>query len=276
MTTQEEPRFPHTPLLFWRIRLRVDDRCGGFYVVLYYMSYNHYLSEREKQNKLDRMLQSLRNSIKRSPSLENYNPELKDKLNINDIRSIDNYALTKKNPYHINKDILNNSNLDKEKKEILEALLDYREEASDLYPHSVFGNKTDKRKSRDFAMKKKRKTLRKKYKPLILPNAPTHAPVIKPPSQPQHSHQITKKAFPNQPSLEQRLRNLGQHNDPDLKQAIAKHNFDHSLDPNKIVNAAMTLYGPKSKKVSLVLPDVPTHTPKKRGGKKRKTKNIKH
>ena len=74
------------------------------------MSYNHYLSKREKQNKLDRRLQSLRNSVEISPSLENYNPELKDKLNINEIRSIDNYALTKKNPYHINKEILNKCN----------------------------------------------------------------------------------------------------------------------------------------------------------------------
>ena len=230
------------------------------------MSYN-------KEELLDRRLQSLRNSVEISPSLENYNPELKDKLNINEIRSIDNYALTKKNPYHINKEILNNSNLDKEKKEILEALLDYREEASDLYPHSVFGNKTDKRKSRDFAMKKKRKTLRRKYKPLILPNAPTHEHVIKPPLQ-IHSQQITKKAFPNRPSLEQRLRNLGPSNDPYLKKAIAKHIFDHSLDPSEIANAAMSLYGPNSKKASLVLPDVPIHTPtlKKRGGKKTKTK----
>jgi len=104
----------------------------------------------------------------------------------------------------------------------------------------------------------------------MLPDPPTHAPIIKPPLQ-IHSHQITKKAFPNQPSLEQRLRNLGQSNDPDLKQAIAKHNFENSLNSREIENAAMTLYGPKSKQVSFALPDVPTHTPK-RGGKKRKTK----
>ena len=235
------------------------------------MSYNTYLSEREKQNKLDRRLQSLRNSVEMSPSLENYNPELKDKLNINDIRSINNYALTKKNPYHINKDILKNSNLDKEKKKILEALLDYRKEASELYPNSVFGNKTDKRKSRDFAMKKKRKTLRKQYKPLFLPNAPNHKPVIKPPRS-VYTPRSTQKVLSKPLSLEQRLRKLGPSNDPDLEQAIAKHNFENSLDPSEIANAAMTLYGPKSKQVSFVLPDVPTHTPKKRGGKKRKTK----
>ena len=61
---------------------------------------------------------------------------------------------------------------------------------------------------------------------------------------------------------------MGPSNDPDLEQAIAKHILDHSLDPREIENAAMTLYGSNSKKVSLVLPDVPTHTPKKRGGKK--------
>ena len=122
-------------------------------------------------------------------------------------------------------------------------------------------------------MKKKRKTLRKQYKPLILPNAPNHKPVIKPPHS-VYTPRSTQKVLSKPLSLEQRLQNLGPSNDPDLEQAIAKHKFNHSLDPSEIANAAMTLYGPKSKQVSFALPDVPTHTPtlKKRGGKKRKTK----